>query len=117
MNRNSQEQAVDLLARIDATDLWDHYETLTPEELAKECRLDEDIAHIVWYNIQSRTDGKYSLYSLCFNRAEEVANMIGEALHQGLDGWTPYQQMVIEAFLADIAYAVTLDDDDDKTEE
>ncbi len=53
----------------------------------------------------------HKLYRLCFQRSEDVGKMIGETLHQGIGacGWTPEEEVVIERFLQDIAYALSIE--------
>ena len=64
---------------------------------------DED-AQLLWLNIKSVSDPQYKIMK---KDSEQVGSMIKEALHQGLDGWTDDQKMVINAFLADIALGVS----------
>lgn len=50
---------------------------------------------------------EFSLYRSNWSNedAQVLAQTITEAIHEGLDGWSPKEQKVIKAFLEDVALA------------
>lgn len=45
------------------------------------------------------------MYSMPTEHAEEVLSNIKESLHQGLDGWSEWEQVIIRAYLNDLSCA------------
>jgi hypothetical protein len=83
---------VSVVAKMTNQELRKEYPNLTDEEQNLFLLNVRHLSIDVDYDIQ-RADG---------NLIKETLN---EAEHQGLDGWTPEQMVVIRAFVADIAYA------------
>ncbi len=95
---------------IDELNGWDKVGTWSQENLKSWLGLDEDDADILGLIIQGKTKPGCYTYDL---KAEEVGQKyletIQEGLHQGLDGWSERDVLVIEAFLSDIAHCLTIE--------
>ena len=83
---------------------WDDMQGWSDSDFQLRYGVDEEDAGLLWLVVQSRVDSRRSVYDMNPTR---VGEMIQEALHQGLDGWTIKQGLVIQAFLSDIGYAVS----------
>lgn len=91
-------------------ELFNDRREYTVEDLARAYSVPEEEAVLIFNWIQSRVNPRYSVYGngADFTKgSEELGNMIKESLHQGLDGWSAYQKVVIEAYLADIGLAIS----------
>ena len=92
-------------------DVWDNLQSMGLEDLGEMYDVPEWEASLLWLVVQSRCDVRRNVMS---KRPSKVGHMINEALHQGLDGWTVEQGLVIQAFLSDIAYAVSQVEEDER---
>ncbi len=92
---------------IDENGNWDDLREHEPNDLKNKYDVSEDDADILWCVIQSRMDYRRNIQILDNEVfGQSVLTTIREALHQGLDGWTEEQGLVIQAFLSDIAWSV-----------
>lgn len=92
---------------IDENGNWDDLNEHSPEDLKNKYDVSENDADILWMVIQSRTDNRRNIYDLDNEVfGQSVLTTIQEALHQGLDGWTEEQGLIIQAFLSDLAWSV-----------
>ena len=95
--------------------IWRHNQTvlgypavedMSVETVIEEFGLDRSDAYTLKLGCQCGADSMYGMGTDNPDEANRLAWMITEALHQGLDGWTEYEQFVITCFLNDIANAV-----------
>lgn len=98
-------------------DMWDkedspdyRKEEWTKERLMAEMPLltEEDVGDL---EIALGKGLKYDMYNVPKEKAGSVLEMIQESLHQGMDGFSREEQFVINMFLNDIAFAVSLEGD------
>lgn len=82
---------------------WDDLRQHEPELLSHKFDLNTRDAELLWAVLQADTDYRRDVYG---RNPKQVGEMIQESLHQGLDGWSVREQMVIRAYLGDIGYAI-----------
>ncbi|MEE8599424.1 MAG: hypothetical protein V3S69_07990 [Dehalococcoidales bacterium] len=92
-------------------DKWDDWFAWSTEDFMSIYDLPEHEAVLLWQVVQSRTDVRRNV---TMKRPSRVGTMINEALHQSLDGWTVEQGLIIQAFLSDIAWAVSQIEEDER---
>jgi hypothetical protein len=85
-------------------DVWDNIQGFAPDDFARVYDLSETDSMILWQAVQARTDPRRCAYSQDPTR---LGTVIQETLHQSLDGWTIEQGLIIQAYLSDVAYAVS----------
>lgn len=86
--------------------VWDDIREYDVGLLQRRFDLTEPDATVLWLAIQSRTDPRRDIYKTHKVNYHLIGEYVIEALHQGLDGWTVEQGLVIQAFLADIAWGI-----------
>lgn len=88
-----------------ADDLREH----DRQDLRNKYDLDENEAGMFWLIIREATDPLYCTYGLPEKHGNVFLETIQESIHQSYEGpWTPYDRLVIRAYLADITLAVHL---------
>ncbi len=92
-------------------DQWDDVHGWETIDYQNRFGLSIDDAGMLELVVQSRIDVRRNV---TMKRPSRVGTMINEALHQGLDGWTIEQGLVIQAFLSDIAWAVSQIEEDER---
>lgn len=109
MSFNPEEYTMDRLEEVfsmleESEDTnWDDLREHDPELLSNKFDLNTRDAELLWAVLQSMMDGRRDVYG---RDPKQVGEMIQESLHQGLDGWSVREQMVIRAYLGDIGYAI-----------
>ncbi len=93
---------------IDETNQWDRIKDWSDAKLSEQFRLDEDDTRLLAVLVLCRTNSVYSAYDLPAEKGQLFLETVQEAVHQGFDGWSEREQLVIEAFIGDVAYAMTL---------
>lgn len=79
------------------------------EDLMNKYGLDRNEAGMFWLIIQSDCMPGRDVYGLPDEDSQEFLLTVQESIHQDFEGpWTDYDRIVIQAYLADIAYAVQL---------
>ena len=95
---------------IDEFDGWDQCKNWNNLEIQSWLGLDKDDAAILGLLIQGKTKPGCYTYKLDAKKdGQKYLEMIQEGLHQGLDGWSQRDILVIEAFLSDIAHCLTIE--------
>lgn len=98
-------QAVaDIIQQIDDADLWDDRRYYSGDMLKDFYALDDHDAALLYNNIQAYCNVDYRWTA---QPEGQLIETLHEAAHQGYDGWTPAEKVIIEAFLADIAWATS----------
>ena len=65
-------------------------------------------ADLLWLCLQDDLPGR-CVYGIEEENAQKFLLMVQESIHQSFEGpWTPEDKVVIRAYLADIAYAMSL---------
>jgi hypothetical protein len=90
---------------VDAGDLHELCKLSEQELRARFSYLSKCDQDLLWLNLQAQWLEDYTITSA---DPKAVSEVIGEAIHGGLEGWTEAQKMVIGAFLADIAKGARL---------
>lgn len=85
---------------------WDDLREHDPELLSHKFDLNTRDAELLWAVLQAESDQRRDVYG---RDPKQVGEMIQESLHQGLDGWSIREQLVIKAYLGDIGYAINQD--------
>ena len=99
---------VDITLTVDELDGWDQLKDYTTEQLKSYFGLSDEDVGIFQYIVMNRTEPRWNTYSLDAKVVgTEWLEMVQEAIHQGFDGWSEREQLVIEAFLTNISYALT----------
>lgn len=81
------------------------FDTLTDHELRNWFGLsDRDVE--LFRSIRSVNEEPLKLYCLPDEHADKLNEVITEAIHQGFDGWTLNEQMIIRAFLRDVEVGI-----------
>lgn len=94
--------------KMDEDELLEDRREYTQDDLKRSYNLTDQEADDLYYLIQRDFDPQRVASYGMEDRFDPklVVTTITEALHQGLDGWSPHEQCVIERFLDDIALAV-----------
>lgn len=100
----------------DTIDNWTDYEWndvhgWVKEDYMRVFGVSIDDASILDLVVSSRLDVRRNVM---MKRPSRVGHLINEALHQGLDGWTIEQGLVIQAFLSDVAWSVSQIEEDER---
>lgn len=85
---------------------FDNVREFDVEQFQQTYELDEPEAYILWENVQAHVDATHDVNQVTDEEAPSFLEIIREDLHQGLDGWTESDKMVIRAYLAATARAV-----------
>ena len=88
--------------------LWDDAHEWDKQIIMDRYGMSSDEANVFWLYIQSRTDHRYDFYNL--DRDEHGKAFLEgaqESYHQGHDGWSIHEQVIISAFCADLALYAT----------
>ena len=109
MNGNeSKSRAVEVMVRMEYEHgLQDELHKMSEVKLESKFNLTRHDAISLW-NVIHDGDSDRTVYGLPTEHSEVLREMLVEALHQGLDGYTYQETFVIRAFLSDIGYAVGL---------
>jgi len=109
MNGNeSKLRAVEVMVRMEYENgLQDELHEMSEVKLESKFNLTRHDAVSLWCVIHD-SDPDHTIYNLPTEHSEVLREMLIEALHQGLDGYTYEETFVIRAFLSDIGYAVGL---------
>lgn len=89
--------------QLDADDLREY----STEMLADRFELTEEDAGTVALILAEQTDPRFNMYDMPAEKADLVLVTIQESIHQSFDGWPEEHQLVIRAYLADLAHAVS----------
>lgn len=92
-------------------DVWDNLHEFSKEDFMEVYGLTEEDASLIDLVVSSRMDVNRNVM---MKRPSRVGTMINESLHQSLDGWTIAQGLVIQAYLSDIAFAVSQIEEDER---
>ncbi len=104
--------SMDILVRsvklIDKLDYWNRVRDWSEDRLNEQFRLDDDATRLLRAIILCKTDPAHNVYDLPAEKGQLFLETVQEVLHQGFDGWSEREGLIIEAFLGDVAYAMTL---------
>jgi len=107
----SRSRAVQVIYDMEHDESFDceAHEAMSKEQLQERYDLEDDDASVLWLGLHW-SDPNRGLYGLKDHNSHLLSETVTEAMHQGLDGWSPEDLFVIKAFLSDIGYAVHLHD-------
>lgn len=118
MNHKSKERLVQIVQDLDGDsddpvyqESYDDIKDHTYQQLMERFGLEQNEGFNLNRIIIEKTEPDGNVYHFKSEQAVPFLEMVQEAIHQGFDGWDEYDQIVIRAFLADIAYAMTLTND------
>ncbi len=103
MNKDTREELGRVWRSMIDQDLIDDRREYDIDMLQKMYVLNKDDAKVLYLAIQGITDPRRSYHQ---GGAHVFLEMVQEAIHQGLDGWSDHDQMVIVAFLSDIGWGI-----------
>lgn len=89
----------------DTGNFSDNLNCMSVEDIRLVYGWDEDTSLKLYLIVQGTTNPSYSMYSLPDNRVNQLVENIKESIHQSFDGWSVEDQVVIRAYLSDLAYS------------
>jgi len=105
MSKEYAQKVLTILDELTDSD-WDDVRELTVRDLAIRFQLPDAEARYLHDLIKEQTDPRYCIDAIPTQPGDMVLDTIKESIHQGFDGWSEHEQLIIRAYLADIALAV-----------